>query len=1097
MTEQIRNKIVSAIENWIADNGSMPLRILKNVLREANIPEEEFEKVQPKSWILRQFPEFMINGTNGFERIVTCDPIIQILENATANEGKILLSAVSPLLSAEGIEWKEYANGKKLYEWLHDSYGFSVSEDKLWLYVDNSAQNDTISDPLVMPDQITRNYVYQFCFFPANSAMLKQVRELTEDTTISPAKWASLRTISLSQCLLGLNGGILDDSQGEIPRLAFNTCLKTPHEQELYGILTQNLNEGAIQHWVLTSIAFPGQESEEGHWLCSAFGLSSQASYGNDRYKSVEVVKTALATVQESQDALISDWVNVQQIVEDGRALPEEFAKAINSYICGWTDLEKALALSGAELEENTYSIRSVQEILNEWNHKNDLHEELNQKFEQLAQDSWLFMKDNMLCRENLSSEDISAWSTLLQQEFNAETMNQLHKQLEPFQALMVLRSFDPATDGVLGVAQYEAMDVVNEHFDSNLTPSNLRHSICNKNIDMTFLNLLPEISALLKQIEYKSTNPEQSDSSFDDENLLNAAINGNLWAVTRNAFKEPNALEKAAMLGDFKSIQSLIEDTKTMDDLGYDRDSQKTLIENAKNLQLTSAVTPVHASLRLEDLFGPSCELIDHCLLLGVMQHESDAIESLIHRYINTNRCQLACKLFQALSELLPTESRKQVLLELVASNSISLDTAIQTDILTLLSDDGISIALNGDFDKTVLARLESLYEQIKPTLIHHIVFLSPELQSYILRPENIDELSKYPIDLSENGVAVILRQNSYARGNTPLQVAMRLNSFIGNWNDLAKQFALLAANTPERQEFLYNLFYSQNDDVSMLKLLQDNPELAQQHFSYYVDLLFKNEQYDELCKVANDNGKLSVLGIMQKVISEIRTGIWNGDIPDFDTAQAVENADVLLQLSDEIAAVDRNKHIELLLKVFSAALIKFQEPELKNLVTATGQLNEDEIYEIAKLAAEKCPALTVYCCKLIDTDDFQTIREAYLQELYNGLNTVPDDEQYNLARELRILNPEKYSIMVGELLDVQFKEIMSQNETPAVKANSICDLLGSTTISDDLFGKLIDLISGQDIITHAPLYRQLAALAQNDDNRVKYIRLLHQFRE
>ena len=158
MTEQVREKIVDTIKSWIQKNGDMPLRVLKANLRNAGIPLEVYEKIQPKAWIMTQFPEFEVVGTNGHEHIVIADKILHILKDAVSKEGKFLLSGISPLLNAEGMDWKACAAGKRIYEWILDSYPdvFSISEDKLWLYPAEPAPTPRKTEH--SPDPVTRSY---------------------------------------------------------------------------------------------------------------------------------------------------------------------------------------------------------------------------------------------------------------------------------------------------------------------------------------------------------------------------------------------------------------------------------------------------------------------------------------------------------------------------------------------------------------------------------------------------------------------------------------------------------------------------------------------------------------------------------------------------------------------------------------------------------------------------------------------------------------------------------------------------------------------------------------------------------------------------
>lgn len=1099
MTDQIRQRIVSTISNWINKNGNMPLSNLKGVLREAQIPSDIVDKISPKAWISNQFPEFMIVGTNGHEHVVIADKIVRILLNAMAKEGKFLLSNVSPTLSAEGVAWKEHANGKKLHEWIQDSYGglFQVSEDKRWLYVADSESISQAVTPIVMPDQITRSFVYQFCYCPVNAVLLKQVKELTGDESMIQIQWITKRTFALAHSLIGLNGGMLDDSQSETPRMAFHTGLKTPLGQDIYGILSQNANEGAIQGWTLSAVAFPGQDTEEGQWLCDAFGLNSQRAYGENRTKIMQAVTAALNEVQQAQSVLVSECSLMQRTIEEGCVIPESISKAITSYISGWGNLRKALESAGEDFTEESLNLNSVQQLLNDWNDTKRVQEELEQKFEQLAQAAWIFLEDNMLCPKNLSAGDISLWKELVQQHIDAEITAHLRKQMEPFQALGVLRAFNHMTRGALDDAEYAAIEAVNGHFGARLKPAQLKHSICNQSIDMSFLGLVPEIYTLIRQVESRNKKQQLQNLPIDDNALLDAAIDGSLWNIANNAFTRPNPLEEAAMLGDMDAVYEFVKNEDAMHALGYGAEYEKLLLENSRKLQFSSTITPVHAAKRLEELLGSSCAIIEQCLLLGVMQREEGAAESLIQHYIDTDRSQLASILFRESAEKMPTETRRQLMLTLGSSGNISVEEMIQMDIPTLLTDEGISVVESIEPDAAVRERLTCLHDKIRPTLVHHIVFLSPELQSYILRPENSSELGKYPLDLSENGISNLLRQNAYARGNAPLQVAKRINEFIGNWNDLAQQFALLSPNTPDRQAFLFDLYSAQDDDGNMLQFLGENPNLKEEHFSYYIELLFRNQKYGELYDAVSENGDSSVRERMQMLVSSMRLGRKPAMLPEFEVIQAVENTDILLELGLELARTQKEQHRELLLRVFPIALTHLDEEQLKQLVTANGELDDDDLCAIAEAAVDACPSLTIYCGNILNTDAFEPVRDAYFKKRYDMLGALDPEARSNLVRELRILNSEKYVVLMEELLKVQLTELLEKEDTLAAKAQNISNLLKGNTISSGAFLKLLEQLDDQDIIFYAPLYRQLFAMAQNNDDLVRCLRSVHRCRE
>lgn len=1097
MTEQVREKIVDTIKSWIQKNGDMPLRVLKANLRNAGIPLEVYEKIQPKAWIMTQFPEFEVVGTNGHEHIVIADKVLHILKDAVSKEGKFLLSGISPLLNAEGMDWKACAAGKRIYEWILDSYPdvFSISEDKLWLYPAEPAPTPRKTEH--SPDPVTRSYTYQFCFFPGNGALLRLIKELTGDATMSLTTWANQRTFALAQCLLGLNGGMLDDSQGESPRMAFYTGMKTALNQDLYGIIVPNTNEGATQKWIFSTVAFPGQETDEGRWLCSAFGIKSQASYGDNRVKTIESISEALGAIQNAQRVLATEYPMIQRSIEDGAALSAPTAEALVGYLQGWTALKKALETAGEGQPEEITSIGAVQKLLDDLNDTSRVQKELEEKFTQLARDTWHFMEENMLCPENLAAKDIGAFSHLLQQNATGEIIARLREQLEPFRAVAVLRAFDPTTRGILDDAEYEAIDTINVHFGARLKLAQLKYSICNRDLDMSFLSLVLEVDALINQIENRDQAPRQDAYPLDDYALLKAAIDGTLWRVANRAFEKPNPLETAIMIGNAAAVQEILRDRDALIGLGYGARSAGTLAERAQNIQFSSTITPLHAAERLEQLLGPFTAVIDRCLLLGVMQHEEGAVEHLIRHYIDTDRPQLAGTLFNLSARTMQNDTRRQILLALVKTDCLSATEALNDDMLAFLTDVGIQLVKNGSFDEGLQGRLTALYEKIQPTLIHHIVFLSPELQSYILRPENANEVKKYCPDGREEKFAELFRQNAFERGNAPLQVAKRVYAFIGAWGDLALAFAHFSPDSLERQRFLFELFYERGDDLHMIQFLDENPDVKQEHLPYYFDLLFRNQMYAEICGVPAGDRSLSTRETLQVLYARLKTDGAVSELPEFDSGTVVEDRPLLFDICDALPRSDLDLYKEFLMRIFSDAVQQFSEEDLSRLVTADGMLQGDTLHKLAEKAADRCPALAIYCGRLLGTSEFSALRDAYLDARYEALAAQDPNEQKKTTHELCILNPEKYSILEENIFKRQLAELLERQEDTEQKARKISGLLRNSNLSSNTLHNAIVRIGNDPVFCYPKLYQELYSFIEDDGSLPDFLRVAYTFWE
>lgn len=1092
MTENERKRIAGIIEAWIRENGDLLLSQLKQVLKAKGFSDEFLSGIRPKTWIAGEFPEFTIVGpSGGAERIAIADKALRLISDAVAKEGRFLLSQVSPLLAGEGIDWKARANGKKLREWITSTYPgvFEVSQDALWVYP-ASAVPSPAPGPAPAPapasgpnvDAATKSYAYQFCFFPANPALLRQVRELTGDEAMSNAKWAAHRTNALAQCLLGLNGGMLDDSRAESPRLAFRTGLKTRHEQDIYGIMAPNTNEGASQKWIFSAVAFPGQDTEEGYWLCNTFGIRSQASYGDDRANAINGVTDTLKIVQDAQKALSGEFASIREEVEEGRMLSEAASGLILDYIRGWSLLKKALEKLRESRPEEADSIYSVQKLLDELNDTNQIQDELEERFTELARAVWGFLQDNLLCTENRSQDDAAAWSRILRRNLTGETRAELRRQLEPYQAVAVLRAFDPEGGSVFDDAEYSALDTVNEHFGVRLKLSQLRHSICSRDADMSFLDAIPKINALILQAASRNAaSPLEEELPASDAELLEAAMGGDLWRLTARVFRKPNRLETAVMLGDRETVLEIIGDPEKLSSFGYDPAYEKQLAGKAEDLQLSRTITPLHAAERLLQVMGDSPEAVDQCLLLSVMQKQEGAAEVLVRHYLDTGRPEPASTLFRASARTMPDESRRQFTLSLIQAGCLSAEEAINEDILVFLTEEGIRLLGEASVGEEVKERMTAIYEKIQPTPIRYVVFLNPELQSYILRPENAGELKEYGMDTHSEKLAALLRQNAFERGSTPLQTAKRVHAFMGSWGDLALAFAQFSAESPERQEFLFELLREQGDELRMIRFLEDNPALRQESIPYYYELLFRNGDYAKLCLAAEESGCPSTRELLLVLLASCRAGEPIGGISGLDGAAAAEDQ-LLFPVGDELYRRDPQLHREFLVKVFPEAVQLFNEEELTHLVTADGALSGEALYRMAEDTARACPPLALYCGRILGTGDFAASGSPYLESRFGILPTLDPIGQKKAAHELRILDPEKYSGLEEDIFDVMLSELLATETDADAKARSISGLLRNSDLGVSTLRHASARIGSDPVLCRAPLYQTLYALMEND---------------
>jgi hypothetical protein len=85
---------------------------------------------------------------------------------------------------------------------------------------------------------------------------------------------------------------------------------------------------------------------------------------------------------------------------------------------------------------------------------------------------------------------------------------------------------------------------------------------------------------------------------------------------------------------------------------------------------------------------------MIERCLLFGVTQNEDGAAERLIQHYVDTQRYELAARLFEKSADKMSGDVRRTLMRALASAGCISAEEIIRIDILTLLTEEGIQIA-------------------------------------------------------------------------------------------------------------------------------------------------------------------------------------------------------------------------------------------------------------------------------------------------------------------------------------------------------------------------------------------------------------------
>ena len=267
MTLQEIEKIHSVIAGQIAAVPSFKLSRLRRVFEENDIDCAIYSSVGPKSWLKDYFPEFLVDGTNGQEVIILSsrpmEAMATIIRNEFRDGDSILLSGVPNLLRAHGYDYRDYANGKKLSEWIPSQFReFKLKEG-------DPNRLERIGDypePMQEGTDEEIRQMHAAAFMNWWSQNVKIFRAYNEQLTSESAiKTATAHHFAFA--LLGVPDAVIFSEQEQ--RAAFWTGCNATDGDPIYCVLMPNFKneDGTKQNWMLSSFCTPHDETENGEWL--------------------------------------------------------------------------------------------------------------------------------------------------------------------------------------------------------------------------------------------------------------------------------------------------------------------------------------------------------------------------------------------------------------------------------------------------------------------------------------------------------------------------------------------------------------------------------------------------------------------------------------------------------------------------------------------------------------------------------------------------------------------------------------------------------------------------------------------------------------
>ena len=175
----------------------------------------------------------------------------------------------------------------------------------------------------------------------------------------------------------------------------------------------------------------------------------------------------------------------------------------------------------------------------------------------------------------------------------------------------------------------------------------------------------------------------------------------------------------------------------------------------------------------------------------------------------------------------------------------------------------------------------------------------MSDKMRSYVLEQENIQQLQALGIDRTGPALLELVRTGAYDHGRGLLSTARRVYSFMGAWNDLARKFLSPLPDSPEKRALQLRLARDKGDRQEMLSLLREDKALQERCHEEYISLLFQAGEYEDYLNAAER------VDPVRHTVAAIRSGVWDGILPDLSETDAAEFSVFTDVLTDEERSV------------------------------------------------------------------------------------------------------------------------------------------------------------------------------------------------
>lgn len=740
-------------------------------------------------WLCRNFPVEIVPEEN---RVRLLFPTVQeycadVVVKAIGKNGRILKAQIPAILESKGVKWQEHAGGKKLGDWLTDSFSYFMdSEDNYSICLRGRAPEavkeaeEEYDYPIILDvsqedleEEIRQIHTFAFMGWWSNNT--RKLRQYTGYKGNDEAVWRAIIAHQMAEAFTGIEPTLLDASRDEEPRIAFDTGMKTTEEKKLYcvfGLNPKNV-DGTKQPWMMLGFCYPGEEDEDGlgKWLARRFDVAKEhESVPQNDYL---LLKGKLEALKDVQATLLSALTESVQDVNAGRPLSVSvITEDIMKYHTLWAETDKLLSNIGWDVDAEEKSVEGLLEQIE----KQDTDAEQLQK----AVGIFVTMAESLqdiLDSYHISTGEIAATEAdcrKIQEMYggaiSAGNNNVFSEILSYYKALHMIMSA-PALSEEVDVA----IEKVCQHFDG-LNYKNVSRLLVNSDAQEC------EIFARIEEIERALRERKASvQASADGEQKNNVTVAELLDAATIEGYqKQWNAY----------TLSFIPEDAE-----------EKQIVENTieTQAQTMKAYTPYAVGTRLFAMVGNRNQTAEKFFLLGLCRKDYRCVTALLDIYRGENNKEAFGRIWTGYAKYVEADIQNQIyMLNTKGEASYAeLQNYLEKRPYLFYMKDTLSVIISAYRKQGFIERAEELEGRLAK--LQNSMPLNAFEQALVSNDKRtIEEWAEKMTALEELGytereikqINQTYASENYGKGTTDYEIGVRILAFQGNKNGVAEQY-------------------------------------------------------------------------------------------------------------------------------------------------------------------------------------------------------------------------------------------------------------------------------------------------------------------